>query len=433
MAGFRRRRWREGMAVRVDVNGLVAATGGVDGLAPGELADLTPRLTEARALLAARRAAAGPLVPRRDVLEPVLDDAETARAEFDTLVVLGTGTLARAVGAVAAALPGDPGTGLRLVAAESIDPRSVHDLLARLDPRRTLFDVVSRSGESPETLAQFLIVRDRLLRDLGALDYKRHLLVTTDPEHGPLRQIVNDEGFRSLPAAADLPAGWALLSPAGLFPLAAAGVDVEELLAGAAFLEGRSQAAESPLGDPPLLLAGLLARLGVRGGSPWVELRPFSDRLAAAAAWFRELWGEVADGDGARLPVVLFVRVEDHGAGVDVPAAYQDLPEVGYLGGHSLGELCNAQQQAAEAALAWRRRPSATLTLPALNPFTMGELVVFLQTLVVARDCLAGRARAGEVVDHRRLVAGLLGRSDLAPEGAQVGQWLAQKDPRLVL
>src|SRR5581483_5280281 len=196
-------------AARWRASGAVA--GGIDGLAPGELGTLVPTLTEARALLAARRAGAGPLVPRREVLAPVLDDAAAARTEFDTLVVLGTGTLARALEAVAAALPGAPGTGLRLVAANSIDPLSVHELLARVDPRRTLFDVVSRSGETAETLAQFLIVRDRLLRDLGALDYKRHLLVTTDAQRGPLRQIVNDEGFRSLPAAPDLPAGRALL------------------------------------------------------------------------------------------------------------------------------------------------------------------------------------------------------------------------------
>src|SRR5579875_1988000 len=377
MAGFRRRRWREGIAVRVDLSVPVAAAGGVDGLAPGELGALAPTLTEARALLAARRAAAGPLVPRREVLAPVLDDAAAARTEFDTLVVLGTGTLARAVEAVAAALPEAPGTGLRLVAAHSIDPLSVHELLARVDPRRTLFDVVSRSGETAETLAQFLLVRDRLLRDLGALDYKRHLLVTTDAERGPLRQIVNDEGFRSLPAAADLPAGRALLSPAGLFPLAAAGIDVEELLAGAAFMEARGHAAEPPL--------------------------------------------------------VLFVRLEDHGAGVDIPAAYQDLPEVGYLGGHSLADLCNAAHQAAAAVFAHRRQPSATLTLPALNPFTMGQLVALLQSLVAARDCLAGSDAAGEAVDRRRLLAGILGRRDLEAERAWVAEWLAQKDPRLVL
>src|SRR5579875_3370942 len=410
MAGFRRRRWREGIAVRVDLSVPVAAAGGVDGLAPGELGALAPTLTEARALLAARRAAAGPLVPRREVLAPVLDDAAAARTEFDTLVVLGTGTLARAVEAVAAALPEAPGTGLRLVAANSIYPLSVHELFARVDPRRTLFDVVSRSGETAETLVQFLIVRDRLLRD-----------------------VVNDEGFRSLPAAADLPAGRALLSPAGLFPLAAAGIDVEELLAGAAFMEARGQAAESPLGDPPLVLAAALARLAGGRANPRVELRPFSDRLAAAAAWFRQLWGERADGDGAGPPLVLFVRLEDHGAGVDIPAAYQDLPEVGYLGGHSLADLCNAAHQAAAAVFAHRRQPSATLTLPALNPFTMGQLVALLQSLVAARDCLAGSDAAGEAVDRRRLLAGILGRRDLEAERAWVAEWLAQKDPRLVL
>ena len=76
-------------------------------------------------------------------------------------------------------------------------------LLAQLDVKRTLFNVISKSGETPETMAQFLVVREHLLQQLGAVDYKRHIIVTTDANEGAMRQIVNDEGFRDLP----IPAG----------------------------------------------------------------------------------------------------------------------------------------------------------------------------------------------------------------------------------
>ena len=124
---------------------------------------------------------------------------------------------------------------------DSIDPDALRALLDAVDLQRTLFNVVSKSGDTAETMARFLIVRDRLMRELGAVDYKRHLLVTTEAERGALRQIVNDEGFRSLAVPPDVDGRFSVLTAVGLFPAAAAGVDVEELLAGAAH-DGRAHA-----------------------------------------------------------------------------------------------------------------------------------------------------------------------------------------------
>src|SRR5207244_12792054 len=149
------------------------------------------------------------------------------RTDFDTLVALGIGGSALGARATLSALA-DEAVGLRVVVADSIDPESFGALLGRLDVGRTLFDVVSKSGETAETMAQFLVVRDRLLRELGAVDYKRHLIVTTDAKQGALRQIVNDEGFRALPIPAAIGGRFSVLTTVGLFPAAAAGVDVEE-------------------------------------------------------------------------------------------------------------------------------------------------------------------------------------------------------------
>src|SRR5206468_12457917 len=97
-----------------------------------------------------------------------------------------------------------------------------------------------------------------------------------------------------------------------------------------------------------------------------------------------QLWVE-----GPRDKVVLFLRVEDHGAAVDLPATYQDLESVAYLGGHSLGELLNAEQRATELALAKRGRPSAKLVLPAVNAFTLGQVLYLFEMATVAAGALA--------------------------------------------
>ena len=470
MANYRRRRWRDANTVRLDLNGLLAAAVGADGLAPGDLAELEPELVRVRDQIATSRAggalAFADLPQRREDVKRVLEVAAEVRGEFDTLVVLGIGGSALGPRALAAALA-DESAGLRVVVADSVDPESFGALLGRLDVKRTLFNVISKSGETAETMAQFLIVRDRLLRELGAVDYKRHLVATTDAEQGVLRQIVNDEGFRALPIPAGVSGRFSVLTPVGLFPAAAAGIDVEELVAGAAHAEERARAAASPLAEPALALAGALWQLHARRGKSIVVLMVYCERLAAVGDWFCQLWAESlgkaldvrgrtvewgqtpvrAVGatdqhsqlqlyvEGPRDKVVLFVRVEDHGAAVDIPATYQDLESVAYLGGHSLSELLNAEQRATELALVKRGRPSAVLTLPALNGFALGQLLYFLEMATVDAAALAAIEPFGQpgVEEGKRLTYGLMGRPGFEASQAEVEAWLASKDERFVL
>src|SRR5438034_346344 len=462
MANYRRRRWRETMTVEVDLNGLLAAAVGAGGLAAEELAGLEPELARVRDQLAARRAAGtlafAELPHRLDDARHVLDVAAGVGADVDTLVVLGIGGSALGARALVSALGEGPGR-RRVMVADSIDPDAFGTLLERLDVKRTLFNVISKSGETAETMAQFLLVRDRLLHELGAVDYKHHLVVTTGAEKGVLRQIVNDEGFRDLVVPDGVGGRFSVLTPVGLFPAAVAGIDVEELLAGAAYVDERARAA-APLADPALALAGALFLLITRHAKPILVFMAYCERLASSADWFCQLWAEslgkaedltgrtvewgqtpvralgAADQhsqlqlyvEGPRDKVVLFARVEDHGVTVDLPTTYQDLEGVGYLGGHSLGELFNVEQRATELALAKRGRPSATLVLPAVNAFTLGQLLYLLETATVAVGALAGIDPFGQpgVEEGKRLAYGLMGRPGFEANRAEVEAWLAR-------
>ncbi len=181
--------------------------------------------------------------------------AREVRDEIDTLVVLGIG--GSALGSRRHPERARRAARRASIVADNVDPWSFGRLLDDLDLARTAFNVVSKSGETAETMAQFLIVRDRLLRALGAIDYKPRVIVTTDAERGSLRQIVNDEGFRDLAVPAGVGGRFSVLTAAGLFPAAVAGVRVEDLLAGAAWMDQRTR---SPVlwENPALLLAALL-------------------------------------------------------------------------------------------------------------------------------------------------------------------------------
>ncbi len=471
MAKPRRRRGQDALTVRLDLNGVFAAAMGAGGLEAGELDALRPELDRVRALIAARRAEGAlpfaELPYRTTDVKEIRSRADEVRRDFDTVVVLGIGGAALSADALTSALADPRAPGPQVVVADSIDPGAIQSLLGSLDVRRTLFNVVSKSGDTAETMARFLIVRDRLMRELGAVDYKRHFLVTTEKERGSLRQIVNDEGFPSLPAPPDVDGRFAILSAMGLFPAAVAGVDVDEVVAGAAAMDERSRRAPDALADPPLALAGLLWHLAAHRNARIVVVMPYSDRLAALAEWFAQLWvgslGKAVDRTGRRVEsgqtaisargsadqhshlqlylegprdkVLLFVRVEDHGDTLTVPAAYQDLDDVACLGGLSLGMVLNAEQTATEFALASHGRPSLTIALPAVTPFIVGQLVYLFELATVAAGYLADVDPFGQpgVEEGKALIYALLGRPGLEGQRNTADAWVARKDPRLVL
>jgi glucose-6-phosphate isomerase len=467
MPDFRRRAVRERMTVRLDVSGMLHETVGAEGLGAAEVEALSARAAEcARALQVRRDAGELPvfdLPQQSDDLRRITALAAEVREQVDTLVVLGIGGSALGSRAILQAL----GDGTKRVAvADNVDPWSFGALLDSLDLERTAFNVVSKSGETAATMAQFLIVRDRLLRALGAIDYQPRVIITTDAEHGSLRQIVNDEGFRDLVIPAGVSGRFSVLTAAGLFPAAFAGVRVEDVLAGAAWMDARLRGA--PLAqNPAQLLAALLYLAETKRRKNIVVLMPYSDRLQAFARWFAQLWAEglarsadvegnpIHSGqtpqpavgatdqhsqlqlylDGPADKVVIFVRIEDHGREIEIPNAYGDLEGVGYLSGKGLGALLNMEQRATELALQKRGRLSMTLAVPQLNAFTLGQVFYLFEAAAVFAGALHRIDGADQPAaeEGRRLTFGLAGRKGWEDRAAEVEEWLANKPGRAIV
>ncbi len=120
----------------------------------------------------------------------------------------------------------------RLTILENVDPTTVAAALRRIDPRRVLVNVISKSGGTAETMAQYLVVRGWLEEALGQAAY-RHLVFTTDPEKGALRELATTEGIATLRVPPDVGGRFSVLSPVGLLPAALVGIDIEALLEGA--------------------------------------------------------------------------------------------------------------------------------------------------------------------------------------------------------
>ena len=298
----------------------------------------------------------------------------------------------------------------RITVLENVDPVSVAGALRRIDPRRVLVNVISKSGGTAETLAQFLVVRQWLDQALGPDAANRHLVITTDPEHGPLREIAQREGIAALEVPTEIGGRFSVLTPVGLLPAALVGIDIAGLVAGAERALEKGRRTEL-LKNPAALFGALHWAADTWLGARIHVLMPYSDRLREFAAWYCQLWaeslGKRIDRRGAVIhtgptpmtaigatdqhsqvqlymegpynKLITFVRVDHPGEDVPIPRR-EALPEaLAYLPGHTLGELLLAEQEATSAALARMGRMNLTLSLPVLNSETMGELLMFYQ------------------------------------------------------
>ena len=190
-------------------------------------------------------------------------DACAAHAEVDTIVLLGIGGSALGPAAVHAALR--PLTwnlqsdtergGPKLFVLDNVDPDLVGpvlDLVKANDPtfERTVFNVISKSGETAETAAQFMIVRSML----EAAGGPAHIVATTDPDAGTLRALATRSGWTTLPIPNGVGGRFSELSPVGLYPAACCGIDVDGLLDGAAAMDTRCRETDA-MSNPAAQLA----------------------------------------------------------------------------------------------------------------------------------------------------------------------------------
>jgi len=440
---------------------------GEHGLPRRRLDELTRRFGAVQAEVRERRAAGEygfyRLAQQDQTVRQISTFAEGLGQAYDHVLVLGIGGSALGTRALLSALRPPAWNELddeareffpRLTLLDNVDPTSVAAALRRIDPRRVLVNVISKSGGTAETLAQYLVVRKWLDDALGGAA-SRHLVFTTDPEKGALRALATREGIATLEVPPDVGGRFSVLSPVGLLPAALVGIDIAALVQGAALAVERAET-DVLLHNPAALFSALLWAADTQAGARLHVLMPYSDRLRDVAEWFRQLWaeslGKRLDREGQVVhtgptPVasvgatdqhsqvqlfmegpfdklVTFVTVADHGEDVPIPELAQMPEEVACLAGRTMGSLLQAEYEATSAALARMGRMNCTLSLADLSPQSVGELLMFFQVATGYAGCWYGVNPFDQpgVELGKRLTFGALGRVGFeAPEPAPDG------------
>ncbi len=392
-----------------------------------------------------------------DGLGQVQELAERLTGRFDNLVIIGIGGSALGARTLRDGLLGplwnersnaERAGKPRMYILDNVDPGAVLDAVEHLDLRRTLFNVISKSGSTAETMALYLVVEALLIEEVGAEKVGEHFVFTTDPENGALRSIAEAEGIESLPIPGNVGGRFSVLSPVGLFPAALAGLDAAELLAGAARADGYCRTPvlrENPAG----LMATLLHTAHTESGASIHVMMPYSERLRSFSFWFQQLWAEslgkahdrsgnvvhtgptplpavgVTDQhaqvqlfiEGPADKVVVFLVLTGTRRDMEIGTHRASTPSVGYLGGHTVGQLMDAEQQATAEALRRNGRANMTFEIECLDAATLGELFMLMSVATV----YAGALYDVDPLDQpgvelgKQLTYGLMGREGFDP------------------
>jgi glucose-6-phosphate isomerase len=426
--------YRDAEASRLSIdyrNAMAAAVGPEHGLTDAMLDEMAPVIAEQHARLSAEHAAGGQRwmdLPSDTALTAEINTfAVEARAQYQDFILVGIG--GSSLGAIATVqalahpfrnlLPSATRGGPRFFVLDNPDPEKVAATLETVDLANTLVNVVTKSGQTAETMANFLAVRQALEAAVGPERARQQIVATTDPAEGLLRALADQEGYRTFPVPPGVDGRMTVLSAVGMLPAAICGCDVDGLLAGA-----RAMRARTATGDvrenPACLLAALCIVADTRLDKSILVTMPYADALFGLSDWFRQLWAEslgkrlsldnevVFTGqtpikalgaidqhsqiqlytEGPNDKLISLIAVAEYRADVVIEVVPSGIPELDYLQGAELGQLLQREQLATAWALTQARRPNFTIEVPTVDAAILGELFYLYELQTVMAGAL---------------------------------------------
>lgn len=353
-----------------------------------------------------------------EIVEEILQCAAGIRENFDAFVVLGIGGSALGPAMVHQAmsdlhhneLPRQKRGAPKFYVEDNVDPERMVSLLNILDLETTCFNVISKSGNTSETMSQFLIVSDLLKQRFGK-DYAKHMVLTTDANKGNLVKIAREDGLQTFVVPDGVGGRFSELCPVGLLGAAVLGVDIKQMLRGAADMDLRCK--EEDFMKNPALFGAAAMVVAIQKGQNIHVMMPYADSLKLLADWYAQLWAEslgknkTRDGQSATFgqtpvkalgvtdqhsqvqlytegpedKIITFLKVKNFRKKITIPVGCEEFPDVSFLCGHTLNELMEAELRATEYAILKAAKPSWSIEFPEVNAYTLGQVMYFFQMM----------------------------------------------------
>ncbi|NUM55385.1 MAG: glucose-6-phosphate isomerase [Candidatus Hydrogenedentes bacterium] len=424
--------------IKIDISRAMAdAVGEEHGVTKAELKEIEPRIAEAHAILRKERndGVYGFWGLHEDT--PTLADVKSTAADFlkrgyENFVVLGIGGSALGTTALVTALRSKfynllskraRGNHPRIFVMDNIDPDTFKRLMKLCPPQKTLYNVISKSGNTAETMSQLMIAVEAIEKKLGKGAVKDHVVVTSNPRgqgasKSLLHPVADEYDLKCFAMPLNVGGRFSVFSTVGLFPAAMLGMDLDGLFEGCAAMDVRCARAE--LRENPAYLRAAIQYLSdTKKGKVMSVMMPYSDALRDVADWYCQLWAESLgkknslDGrevyigqtpikalgatdqhsqiqlyrEGPNNKLINVIEVAKFDSSLKIPNTLASLAELEYLRGKTMNKLMAAELHGTIDALTLSKRPVSRITLPRVNEHTVAQLLYMLE----AETAMAGR------------------------------------------
>lgn len=411
------------MKLRLDFNNMLSDFVGENGVALNEIEAIKSQLEQAHKNVLDKRKNGKTKwrdLPynQDEIVKEINDYVNEVKDDFEAFIVLGIGGSALGPIAVHQAInhpfynevslekrKGFP----KFYVIDNVDPEKLIALQDVVDFDKCLFNVISKSGSTSETMSQFMIIKEHLENKIGKEKTQKHIVCTTDKVGGNLIKIAKEEGYKTFYVPDGVGGRFSELCPVGLIPAAFGGIDIVKMLEGAKYID--EIVSNGDILNNPSYMFATLSYLAMKKGKNISVMMPYADSLKFISDWFAQLWaeslGKAKDVNGnivnvGQTPVkalgatdqhsqvqlymegpfdkiIILLGVDKFRAELPIPKLYSDIPSVGFLGGSTQNKLILTEQMATEYALQQAGKMNMSLTLPEVNEHTLGQLLYMLE------------------------------------------------------
>lgn len=300
-------------------------------------------------------------------------------------------------------------------AGDTTDPKSLLDLSAVLELEKTIFLVISKSGNTVEQASTFVYLRNLVAKSLGEQAAIDQFLFITDPESGTLRELSKKHGYRAVSIPSNVGGRFSVLSNVGLVPALLVGVEVEQMLQGAADLQSfHEEISEDNLLDDPIAKYVATQLYYYRKEKNISVMLPYNYALGSFSKWYQQLWaeslGKALDKEGKTVNVgmtptaalgpmdqhsqlqlynegpkdkfVTLIIAENPEKDLFLPQDYKGLEQFAFLKDKRFYEILQLEKETTAFALTSNGVPNVTLQLPTLDAYHLGQLFYFFEVSV---------------------------------------------------
>lgn len=342
---------------------------------------------------------------QEDILDDIIATGKDIRERYDNFVILGVG--GSALGPICAhhALAYAKDLKVKFYVVDNVDPEGLALLFNKIKIEKTMFNVITKSGKTSETMAHLMLVA-YLLRKRG-LPLCNHIIATTDEHSGNLIHIAKTENLKTYYIPENVGGRFSELCPVGLLPAAVCGFDIRAMLAGAAYMDALCSRKEKN----PAAIFALLHVLAMRKGMNVSVMLPYADSLKYMSDWYAQMWAESLgkryDKDGKEVlvgqtpvkavgvtdqhsqiqlyaegpydKIITFLKVDSFRCDTEIPHAFEYIDDIAFLGGKTFGTLLEAERSATEYAMTKAGRPNITITVSDVCEYSVGAIIYFFE------------------------------------------------------